>query len=203
MQIDFSKINFNDEGLVPAVVQDADSGAVIMLNYMTAEALARTVETGYAWFWSRSRRELWTKHGKGSLQVVGISYDADSNTVLLTVKQQGLAADSSFGDMLWSASNMPVPEMDGIHGLLAELYRAIQEARNSGSESKYLFMSGQDNILQQLGSTATATILASKNNTPGEMVEDMAALWYCCLNLLSYHNISPAALLDELGGRRK
>lgn len=202
MQIDFSKINFNDEGLVPAVVQDADSGAVIMLGYMTGEALMRTVETGYAWFWSRSHRRLWTRQGSDALQVVGVSYDTDSDTILLSVKQQGLAATGGFNDTLWSAGNMPVPEMDGIHGLLAELYRAIQESQATG-RGKYLFLAGQDSILQQLGSTATATIIASKNDQRGAMVQDMANLWYYCLTLLAYHNISPTTLLDELGGRRK
>lgn len=202
MQIDFSKIAFNDEGWVPAVVQDVDTGAVIMLGYMTGEALARTVETGYAWFWSRTSGELWSRQGKDAQRVAGISYDADSNTILLSVKQDGLAAASGFGDRLWSAANMPVPEMDGIRGLLMEMFRSIQEARDGENGSKYLFMAGQDNILQQLGAASTATIIAAKNSSRGEMVQDMANLWYHCLTLLAYHNISPTALLGELGDRR-
>lgn len=61
MQVDFSKIKFDEKGLIPAIVQDAATNAVLMLAYMNGESLAKTVETGYTWFWSRSRQELWNK----------------------------------------------------------------------------------------------------------------------------------------------
>ena len=61
MQVDFSKIKFDEKGLIPAIIQDAATNAVLMLAYMNGESLAKTVETGYTWFWSRSRQELWRK----------------------------------------------------------------------------------------------------------------------------------------------
>ena len=93
MQIDFSKIKFDEKGLVPAVVQDVRTNAVVMLAYMNGESLARTIETGYTWFWSRSRQELWNKGAtSGHVQkVYEIRTDCDDDTLLIIVEQTGAA----------------------------------------------------------------------------------------------------------------
>ena len=93
MQVDFSKIKFDEKGLIPAIIQDAATNAVLMLAYMNGESLAKTVETGYTWFWSRSRQELWNKGAtSGHLQkVISIYSDCDDDTLLLNVKQTGAA----------------------------------------------------------------------------------------------------------------
>lgn len=211
MQIDFSKIKFDEKGLVPAVVQDVRTNAVVMLAYMNGESLARTIETGYTWFWSRSRQELWNKGAtSGNLQkVVDISYDCDGDSLLVQVEQTGVACHtgeySCFHNLLWKRDNLPVPEMDGIPGVLSELYRVIQEKRVNGGEksyTKYLFTSGQDKILKKVGEEAAETIIASKNYAKDEVLYEMSDLWYHCLVLLAYHNITPTELLNELGGRR-
>ena len=167
MQIDFSKIKFDEKGLVPAVVQDVRTNAVVMLAYMNGESLARTIETGYTWFWSRSRQELWNKGAtSGNLQkVIDINYDCDGDSLLVKVEQTGVACHtgeySCFHNLLWKRDNLPVPEMDGIPGVLSELYRVIQEKRENGGEksyTKYLFTSGQDKILKKVGEEAAETI---------------------------------------------
>jgi len=86
-------LKFDDAGLIPAVVQDADTGDVLMLAYMNAESLARTIETGETWFWSRSRREQWHKGAtSGNTQrVVSISVDCDGDTLLVRVQPAGPA----------------------------------------------------------------------------------------------------------------
>lgn len=84
-------IKYNKDGLVPAIAQDADSGEVLMLAYMNAEALKRTLQSGQAWFWSRSRRELWHK-GATSGNFINVSEvwkDCDSDTILLRGKAVG------------------------------------------------------------------------------------------------------------------
>ena len=214
MQVDFSKIKFDEKGLIPAIVQDAATNAVLMLAYMNGESLAKTVETGYTWFWSRSRQELWNKGASsGHVQkVVSIDYDCDGDSLLVKVEQKGAACHtgnySCFSYPLWNSGagrNLPVPEPDGIHGILAELYRVIQDKRVHGGEksyTRYLFMSGQDKILKKVGEEAAETIIASKNNNGKEVLYEMSDLWYHCLVLLAYHNINPAELLNELGGRR-
>lgn len=212
MQVDFTKIKFDEKGLVPAVIQDATTGKVLMLAYMNAVSLQRTVETGYTWFWSRSRQELWNKGAtSGNVQkVVDIKYDCDGDSLLLQVKQTGSACHtgeySCFHNILWRESNLPAVNGQITSAILNELYDVIQQKRIHGGEksyTKYLFTSGQDKILKKVGEEAAETIIASKNNNNGEVVYEMSDLWYHCLVLLAYHNISPSELLAELGSRRK
>lgn len=212
MQVDFTKIKFDEKGLVPAVIQDATTGKVLMLAYMNAVALQRTVETGYTWFWSRSRQELWNKGAtSGNVQkVVDIKYDCDGDSLLLQVKQTGSACHtgeySCFHNILWRENNLPAVNGQITSAILNELYDVIQQKRIHGGEksyTKYLFTSGQDKILKKVGEEAAETIIASKNNNNGEVVYEMSDLWYHCLVLLAYHNISPSELLAELGSRRK
>lgn len=91
MQID--ELNFNKEGLIPAIIQDADNNEILMLAYMNRESLAKTLETEKTWFFSRSRQELWNKGAtSGNLQdVKEIFYDCDKDTLLIKVKQTGVA----------------------------------------------------------------------------------------------------------------
>ena len=93
MALDMAKIKFDGQGLVPAVVQDAKTNAVVMLAYMNKESLRLTLETGYTWFWSRSRQELWNKGAtSGNLQkVVEMFYDCDGDALLVKAELSGPA----------------------------------------------------------------------------------------------------------------
>lgn len=90
---DIGKVRFDARGLVPAVVQDVKTGAVLMLAYMNEESLKLTLKTGYTWFWSRSRHELWNKGGtSGNLQkVIELYYDCDGDALLVKAEQTGVA----------------------------------------------------------------------------------------------------------------
>ncbi len=107
MQVDISGVRFDAKGLVPAVVQDVRTNAVVMLAYMNKESLLKTMETGYTWFWSRSRGELWNKGAtSGNLQrVVELFYDCDGDALLVRAEQTGVAchtgAYSCFHNELW------------------------------------------------------------------------------------------------------
>ncbi|MBQ4495075.1 MAG: phosphoribosyl-AMP cyclohydrolase, partial [Selenomonadaceae bacterium] len=92
MEIDISKIKFDEQGLVPAIVQE-ESGQVLMLAYMNEESLKKTIETGYTWFYSRSRQTLWQKgEQSGNVQQVkALYYDCDGDTLLVKVHQTGVA----------------------------------------------------------------------------------------------------------------
>ncbi len=89
-----SKVKFSSEGLVPAIVQEKSSGTVLMMAWMTRETLARTIETGRTWFWSRSRKELWAKgETSGDIQIVhDLAIDCDGDTLLVEVEQKGKGA---------------------------------------------------------------------------------------------------------------
>ena len=215
MKIDFANLKFDEKGLIPAIIQDVKTNAVLMLAYMNEESLARTVETGYNWFWSRSRQELWNKGAtSGHMQkVLSITYDCDGDTLLVKVEQTGNACHtgnySCFSYPLWNSGegkNLPVVGEANLPSILSELYAVIQDKKEHGGEksyTKYLFMSGQDKILKKVGEESAETIIASKNNNSKEVVYEMSDLWYHCLVLLAYHNIAPGELLAELGGRRK
>ncbi|MHB1042922.1 MAG: phosphoribosyl-AMP cyclohydrolase [Eubacteriales bacterium] len=98
MAIDLSAIKYNEAGLIPAIVQDASSGAVLMMAYMNREALEKTLVTGETWFWSRSRQKFWHKgETSGNVQkVLEIYLDCDRDTVLVKVEQKGAACHEGF-----------------------------------------------------------------------------------------------------------
>ncbi len=215
--IDISKVNFNAEGLVPAVVQEVDNNQVLMLAYMNEESLQKTLESGYTWFFSRSRNKLWNKgETSGNRQKVQeIFYDCDGDTLLVRVHQTGAACHTGtytcFSGRRLGISNKEVAIVDdkkpatSLTRVLNDLYNVIQDRKLhpiEGSYTNYLLRHGQDKILKKLGEEAVETIIASKNNDKKEILYEMGDLWYHCLVALAYHNISPEDLLGELLTRR-
>ena len=205
------KICFDQKGLVPAVVQHVSTGTVLMLAYMNRESLAKTIETGTTWFYSRSRQELWNKGAtSGHMQHVReMYYDCDGDTLLVKVEQVGAACHEGtfscfsrkFGDAESTQTDRPVTPED----VLPELYEVIEDRRQNPVEGSYthsLFEKGQDKILKKVGEEAAETIIASKNNSQGEVIYEMADLWYHCLVLLAWHGVGLEELLSELGKRR-
>lgn len=125
--------------------------------------------------------------------------------MLLVKAVPGRSGLGVFTQPVWQSGSLPVPEPDGIHGVLAEIYRLICYKRQFGSDNsaaRHLVMSGQDKILKQLGADTSSTIIASKNDSRTEVLDEMSGLWYDCLVLLAYHNINPAELLATLGDKR-
>ncbi|HWR29324.1 MAG TPA: bifunctional phosphoribosyl-AMP cyclohydrolase/phosphoribosyl-ATP diphosphatase HisIE [Negativicutes bacterium] len=205
------RIRFDEKGLVPAVVQDIETGTVLMLAYMNRESLAQTIETGTTWFYSRSRQELWNKGATSGhvQQVREMYYDCDGDTLLVKVEQTGAACHEGtyscfsrkFGESESTATERPSES----ECVLPELYGVIENRRKYPKEGSYtnlLFEKGQDKILKKVGEEAAETIIASKNNSQGEVLYEMADLWYHCLVLLAWHGINLDELLTELGKRR-
>lgn len=213
------QIKFDENGLVPAIIQDEASGTVLMLAYMNAESLAKTLETGATWFYSRSRRTLWRKgETSGHVQAVKeMYYDCDADTILVKVNQTGAACHegtfSCFSRRLDAAAAQAARLVDPdkvykepLAGVLYELYDVINDRKyhpKEGSYTNYLFEKGQDKILKKVGEEAAETIIASKNNDKAEILYEMADLWYHCLVLLANHSITPSELFEELKKRRK
>ena len=211
MKLDVSKLKFDDRGLIPAIVQDVKTDKVLMLAYMNGESLARTIETGYTWFWSRSRQELWNKGAtSGHTQKVhSITYDCDGDTLLVKVEQKGAACHtghySCFFNPLWnSASGESLPVADNrLPQVINELYKQIQCYQEKQKASQKLLPApSQDGLLEKLSIETTRTLLASKNNDAERVVYEMGDLWYHCLVLLAYHNITPGEMLVEMAGRK-
>lgn len=214
--VDISMIKFDEKGLVPAVVQE-ENGEVLMLAYMNEESLQKTIETGYAWYFSRSRQKLWQKgETSGNVQQVKeISYDCDGDTILLRVHQTGVACHTGTyscfsGRVLTGAENALAtvePEAEAaLTTVLNDLYDVIKDRQLNpieGSYTNYLFDKGQDKILKKVGEEAVETVIASKNQSKSEVIYEMGDLWYHCLVLLAYHGITPEELFSELMKRRK
>ena len=211
MKLDVSKLKFDDRGLIPAIVQDVRNDKVLMLAYMNGESLARTIETGYTWFWSRSRQELWNKGATSghTQKVYSITYDCDGDTLLVKVEQKGAACHtghySCFFNPLWnSASGESLPVADNrLPQVINELYKQIQcYQEKQKAAQKLLPAPSQDKLLEKLSTETTRTLLASKNTDAEQVVYEMGDLWYHCLVLLAYHNITPGEMLVEMAGRK-
>ena len=216
MEIDISKIKFDANGLVPAIVQADDSGQVLMLAYMNAESLQKTIETGFTWFYSRSRKKLWQKgEESGNVQrVTAIFYDCDGDALLIRVHQTGVACPTGTyscfsGRRLDKNENLPAvvdQPPENLSLVLYELYSVIKDRQRhpvEGSYTNYLFNMGHDKILKKVGEEAVETVIASKNNDIDQILYEMGDLWYHCLVLLAWHGIQPEKLFAELVNRRK
>lgn len=212
--MNLAAIKFDARGLVPAVVQDEASGTVLMLAYMNEAALQKTLDSGVAWFYSRSRGRLWQK-GETSghvLEVRQVFYDCDGDTVLLKVVPHGPACHEGTFSCFSRRLGQEAPAMPaetaapGAAAVLFDIYDVILARRRDsrpGSYTAYLFAQGQDKILKKVGEEAAETVIASKNQSRDELLYEMADLWYHCLVLLANHDLTPAELLTELSRRRQ
>jgi len=197
MNIDFSK-----SPLVPAIVRDARSGAVLMLAYMNEESLARSIATNETWFWSRSRQELWNKGAtSGNRQkIVKIATDCDRDALLIDVEPAGPACHdgrlSCFGD------GPAAPAEFDIAKLLSVL-KSRRATRPEGSYTATLFGRGTNAILKKIGEEATEVILAAKGEGRERLISEIADLAFHTLLLMVDQEIEPDDILRELAGRER
>jgi len=177
--------------LIPAIVQDARDGRVLMLAWMNDEALRRTRETGEAWFWSRSRGELWRKgETSGStLAVEEVRADCDGDAVLLRVQSAGRAchtgARSCFAPWLWRR--------------VAE--RAKE--RPQGSYVARLLGEGPEACARKLGEEGVEAALAGAGESDRRLIEELADLWFHSYVLLAARGLDPDDVEAELARRAR
>lgn len=204
-------IRFDDQGLVPAIVQDAASKEVLMLAYMNRESLQKTLETGQTWFWSRSRGELWNKGAtSGNTQeVVSIRYDCDGDTLLVTVKPNGPACHTGAYSCFYRTADgeeNPHALAEDRFGPLSRLEATIAQRdaeRPEGSYTTYLFEKGVDKILKKIGEESAEVIIAGKNRDAKELAAEAADLIFHLLVLLREQRVPLDAVLEELEFRHR
>ena len=207
--LDASKIKFDDKGLVPVVTQDIKTGAVLMLAYMNAEALQRTLDTGYAVYFSRSRQSLWKKgETSGHLQKVrAVHYDCDGDSLLMLVEQAGAACHTGeytcFHNELLSLTEgsvrAPSPQ------IIQEVYNVIADRKihpKEGSYTNYLLDKGVEKICKKVGEEAAESIIAAVKGSREELRYEAADLVYHLLVLLFNQGLTPMELWAELEKRR-
>jgi len=205
--MNLKQIKFDEQGLAPAIVQDARTRRVLMLAYVNEASLERTAETGETWFWSRSRRQLWHKGAtSGNTQrVENISFDCDADALLVEVIPQGPAchtgAVSCFFNQLNDNNRQASADLGGTLTNLYDLITARKRDRPEGSYTTYLFDQGLDKILKKVGEESTETIVAAKNEDRAALRNEAADLLYHLLVLLVEREVSLDDLSAELINR--
>jgi len=208
--ITLKELRFDDRGLIPAIVQDATTADVLMLAYMNAESLERTIETGETHFWSRSRGRLWHKgETSGHTQaVVEIRLDCDADALLVRVRQRGVACHtgerSCFYRSLADAGTSDAPER-ATSAILDELFGVIRDRAKHPQPDSYtskLLSSGLERILKKVGEEASEVIIASMGGDPEETVYETGDLLYHLLVMLAAQDIDLERVYAELRRRR-
>ncbi|HHC07482.1 MAG TPA: bifunctional phosphoribosyl-AMP cyclohydrolase/phosphoribosyl-ATP diphosphatase HisIE [Actinobacteria bacterium] len=195
-------VRFDERGLVPAVVQDADDATVLMVGWMDRAALDRTLATGEVHFWSRSRRRLWKK-GETSghvLHVVDVGVDCDADTLLVRARPEGPTCHTGSRSCFTTASP----------GVLAELWSTILDRKATSPDGSYtarLLDGGVDRVGRKVVEEATEVLLAAKDHVHGgpdrRIVEEAADLLYHLLVLLASRDVDLEEVLAELSRRRR
>jgi phosphoribosyl-ATP pyrophosphohydrolase/phosphoribosyl-AMP cyclohydrolase len=200
---DLSRLDFSKgDGLLPAVIQDADTGAVLMLGYMNAAALAATQARGRVVFFSRSRQRLWEK-GETSghtLEVEAIRADCDADTLLITARPLGPTCHEGtitcFGDAaLTGATRL---------GFLAQLARIIEQRRGESPDRSYtarLLAAGPKRVAQKVGEEGVEVALAAVAEGDGQLIGESADLLFHLLVLLRSRNLELEDVVRELAAR--
>ncbi|MGI6701527.1 MAG: bifunctional phosphoribosyl-AMP cyclohydrolase/phosphoribosyl-ATP diphosphatase HisIE [Christensenellales bacterium] len=196
-------LKFDDNGLIVAIAQDAVSGEVLMQAYMNKEAYDKTVETGYATYYSRSRGKLWMKGEQSghTQKVLSIAYDCDGDALLLKVIQEGAACHTGNRTCFYrslSEDNYP------LNGIIYDVIATIKDRRENpkdGSYTNYLFDKGLDKILKKIGEETAEVIIAAKNNDKKELVMEICDLIYHTLVLMNEKDIRVTDIFEELLAR--
>jgi len=188
-------------GLMPAIVQDAGSGRVLMLGYMNREALEKTQATGHVTFFSRSRQRLWTK-GETSgnrLELIAVQADCDRDTLLVQAIPHGptchLGSDTCWGD-----------EVHPPAGFLAELERVIESRAGADPESSYtarLLAKGIKRCAQKVGEEGVEVALAATAGDREELIDESADLLYHLLVVLAASDVSLEQICRRLESRHR
>ena len=212
-----SSLRFDDRGLIPAVVQDANTHEVLMVAYMNLDAVKRTLAGPDVWFFSRSRDELWHK-GETSgnfLRVVEVRADCDSDTLLVLADPTGPACHTGNRTCFFEEPLMQATEAAAVAGgattgatanVLDELFRVIAQRkleRPDGSYTAKLLNDGTPRVAQKVVEEAGEVAIAAVATDGGNVEEEVADLLYHTLVLLAATDVDPAQVWAELEKRQK
>ncbi len=204
--IPLDKIQYDDRGLVPAIVQDYLDGTVLMMAWMNSESIQKTLTTGETWFWSRSRQEFWNKGATSghTQKVKSIRYDCDSDALLVTVEQIGDIACHTGERSCFHQVNGSVvaPPAD----TLSQVFSVICDRRdhpNAESYTRKLLDGGDNKILKKIGEEAAEVVMACKDDDADGIAGEVADLFYHSLVALAHHNVDIKAVYRKLQERRR
>lgn len=201
--LNIDELKFDEKGLIPAIVVDAESKQVLTLAYMNRESLEISMNEGRTCFWSRSRQELWRKgETSGNVQhIVDITADCDRDALVIRVNKTGpachLGTDSCFNSPVFSSGAAEPFSVNGLYALLEGRRETLPE----GSYTTYLFQKGLDKILKKVGEECTEVIIASKAGDKRETVYEIGDLMYHVMVLMVEMGISVDDVMAELASR--
>ncbi len=201
--ISIDKLKFDEKGLIPAIVVDADTKEVLTLAYMNKESLMISMEKGLTCFYSRSRQELWLKgETSGNYQhIVSITADCDNDALTVVVKKDGPAChtgeNSCFFNEIWHSDELNAFSTEGLYDLLKQRKNELPE----GSYTTYLFQKGIDKILKKIGEETTEVIIAAKADDKAETVYEVADLMYHIMVMMVEMGINVSDIKNELASR--
>ena len=204
------KVKLNEQGLVPAIAQDADTGQVLMLGYMNPGSLKRTMEGVQVWFYSRSREDLWHK-GEISGNYLNLTeawLDCDGDTLLLKVKPDGPACHTGETSCFYTPMDQLPEEYEVTEtgpGILSELFAVIQDRQRDPPEGSYtakLLQEGMGRIAQKVIEEAGETAIAAVQDNKEDLPKEVADLLYHTLVLLAASGVTPNQVWEELRNRR-
>jgi phosphoribosyl-ATP pyrophosphohydrolase/phosphoribosyl-AMP cyclohydrolase len=208
-------LRFDGDGLIPAVVQEAETGEVLMVAWMNAEALERTLATRWTHFWSRSRQALWQKgETSGHRQHVEAVYaDCDGDTLLVLAHQEGAACHTGSRTCFFTRIDRPTETAErpasapgAGRGILDVIERVIQSRRATPREGSYvsgLLAAGDARIAQKVGEEAAEVMVAALAEGSERLVAEVADLWFHTLVLMGARGLSARHVLAELGRRHR
>ena len=200
--LDLNTLKFDEKGLIPAIVVDAETKKVLTLAYMNKESLEISIKEGKTCFWSRSRQELWRKgETSGNYQhIVSITADCDGDALEVSVIKDGPAchtgADSCFNDIIYGEKKSDFR----LESLMAKL-KGRKKDMPEGSYTTYLFQKGIDKILKKVGEECTEVIIAAKAEDKAETIYEIADLAYHTLVLMIESGIEIEDIKNELASR--
>ena len=201
--MDFSKLKFDDRGLIPAIVVDATTKRVLTLAYMNEESLRISMEKELTCFFSRSRQALWLKgETSGNYQhIVSITADCDGDALVVMVDKDGpachLGTDSCFENVIFQSEN----RSEFSYQSLMDMIQGRKLSKKEGSYTTYLFEKGLDKILKKVGEESTEVIIAAHAKDSAETVYEIADLAYHLMVLMVEAGISLADIHKELASR--
>lgn len=199
--LEIEKLKFDENGLIPCIVQDYETKKVLTLAYMNAESIAITLEKKLTCFYSRSRKKLWLKgETSGNYQhLISLTADCDGDALLAVVKKDGpachMGTDSCFETPVYGEKN---------DFSLSELYKLLverNEKRPQNSYTTYLFEKGEEKILKKVGEECTEVVIAAMKKDNRETIFEISDLAYNLLVLMTARGITPDEILKELDSR--
>ena len=206
MQLD--ELKYNNDGLIPIIVQSFEDGQVLMFAYGNKKTIEISFATKKAHYWSRSRNKIWMKgeESGNTQELTDIFYDCDKDVLLYIVKQKGVTCHTGNKTCFYSKLDGKEESSPAYNdsGILRKVYDVIEDRKQNPTENSYvsgLFAKGIDKIAKKIGEEAGEVIIAAKNSDKEELVYEITDLWFHTLVTMSYYNIKPESIYTELEKR--